>query len=310
MHSRRPNAKVSVEATSRARRRVFILLVFATALVAVAPAANAQCKTLEIATLADFKGTWEDPAYHRNLKKNDLICSDSRVKRLLNSSASAQDFVLLQLRDDKTQPTLLWDCARHLGCETPVDLSLLVRVTERNLKGLTRLQSFGQWMEARRYKADSVITKGSASKDLGVLRTFVMVGGKPILAKNAFHSAAPRRAYYLDFCQDSSQDYCERKAPVATSVMWSGDGAAVLPFGNMSAGVHLLYRLENDDSHQRTSDHAIIIAVGNSTGPDLLSEANDLIDMAALSATPSDPTSVVKFDDYVRSMAASLVGGR
>ena len=262
----------------------------------------AQC-TLEIGTVADFKGVWVDLTHNHRLVRNDVICSDSKVQRVNDTDASPTDFLKLASRNDSKQ-TVRFECRSLLGCGKALDLSALVNEEQRRLKGSGFLESFASWRNSGQHRSHT-LSRSLPPPGTSVLRTAVIYAGKPIPAVEVFSAEAPAGKYQFDLCAEPTDTACGNTLPSPKGFSWQPGTTANLPFAAPTAGVYILYRLKEDDIELRTDDRVLVIAVDPSNA-DRVKEARDKIAIAALSVSPNDAGQVAAFEEYVRSVAERL----
>jgi hypothetical protein len=274
-----------------------------TFLLLVALPLRAQC-TVEIATVVDLKGNWTDQARKNILTRKQMVCAESQVQRANDAHASPTDFLKLASRGDSRQITL-FECKALLGCERPLDLSALIGEERRRLRGSNLLESFVSWRNSH----DRMVTTMSRlvpPAGVPVLRTSVVQAGESIRAADVFIGDAPPREYSMDLCDASTDEVCGKTLPLPKKVVWRPGAGGDLPFGPLPEGVHILYRLQDDDPEIRTKDRVLLVAVHPSHAG-LIPEARDKIAIAARSVSPDDPDRSTAFEDYVRFIAARLM---
>lgn len=261
----------------------------------------AQC--LEIGTIADLKGAWTDLTRNHTLTKNEIVCGDGRLQRVNDAKASPTDFLKIANRSDSRQ-MMTFECRDLLGCGKPLDLSALVNEEQRNLKGSGLLESFASWQKSHNGTAHT-LSRGLPTPGTAVLRTAIIVAGKPIPVVEVFRVEAPAHTYKLDLCAHPTDTECGKGLPSPKEFSWQPGSPGNLPFTGPPAGINILYRLNDDDPRIRTNDRVLVIAV-NPSDVDRIAEARDKIAVAALSVSSSDTAQVATFEEYVRSLANSL----
>jgi hypothetical protein len=272
---------------------------------------------LEIASVFQFQGSWVDRKYNRPLNKNEEICGDSLVERVIDAKSSPEDFLTLNTRDD-SRPRLTFRCKEHLSCESHLDFGPLIREEQRKLHGSGLLESYDHFGASR---SSSIITRGKSKfgktellpqtlassyllprPQVLVLKSAVVESDKPISAALVFRAEAPGGRYQIDICRSPTYLVCSE--PVAREFIWQPDTPDNLPFNGLPPGLHILFRLNDDDLKVRTRDRVLVIAVDPSHEK-LIEEARDKIELAALAISPDDDGQRF-YEAYVQSLAAPL----
>ena len=268
--------------------------------------------TVEIATVADFKGTWVD--HGATLVKHSLVCVESQIQRTKDARPAAGDFIKLAPRSGRQSIT--FECRLLLGCEKPLDLGPLIRDEQRKLRGASLLESF---MAAFTSRTTPTITRktepggredsarGMAPRTWHVSRAAVIVSGSPIRSDTVFGPETPAGTYDLYLCPSpASDESCGSPPTRGRRVSWQPASPANLPFTAPAPGVFLLYRVSAEDVARRTPDRMLIVAVdraGAAATPELIAEARDKLALAALS---DGARSGDAFERYVKLLALSL----
>jgi|SRR5579862_261849 len=281
------------------------LLALVTPLVIVAQSSGCQ---LEIASVKELKGTWQDTKYVHILVPNQTICDDSHLVRVRDEKATVDDFLVLKTRKGQDLPP--YQCKRLLGCEAPLDLGDIAREASRQLKGASLLGSFLDWPSASAListlSRDLLLEKGS-----NVLESAVVAAGAPVLAGVVFRPTAAAGKYFLELCDLTSADYCGNPRHQRREITLSVGDKALLPFPALSPGLHVISRLDQQNQFSHTGDVAYLLSIAppeRAGQPDLLGEAQDKFSIAlrATEASEDPETSQMLLVQYIKSLAADV----
>jgi hypothetical protein len=260
-----------------------------------------QC-SLEIATVADFRGKFVDARSGHVLSRNDVVCTDSRIERDKKAKKSSEDYIALRPRQGGQVQT--FRCKDQLGCEKPIDLSDLTENATKSLAGLGLLQSIEDWWTARGRTTTTVSGRRSPAS-VPVLKTVVVSVNSPIGAADAFRDDAPAGGYQLDFCPHSTDSECGNTAPSRWKVVWHTGARDNLPFRVSTPGVYLLYRLKADDPEIRTSDRVLVIVVPLTVAGSI-ADARQKIAAAERAVPPQGVPKEVFLESYIRFIGSVL----
>lgn len=262
-----------------------------------------QCD-LEIATVAGFNGTFVDSSRGHILAKNDVICSDSKIERDKNAKHSSDDFINLKPRQGG--PTEPFRCKDLLGCEKPLDLSKLTEAAKKSLSGQSLFESIQEWWNSRGRTTTTISGRRSLSSLKPVLKTMVIEANSPIPAADAFLADAHTADYYLELCPYPTDRECGQTIPIAQKFSWSPGTKANLPVPPPVAGIHLLYRLKDEDPELRTADRALVIAVPWARLASIPEARRKIADAEKVPPPPGVPRDEFE-EGYIRAIARILI---
>lgn len=262
-----------------------------------------QC-SLEIATVADFKGTFVDHASGHILARNDIVCSDSKIEREKRAKTSSSDYITLTPRQDGHGDT--FRCRELFGCEKPLDLSALIEKAKITLRGSGFIPSISDWWNSRRKASTTISGRRSPDSFKPVLKTVVIPTNSSIPAVDAFRGDAPAADYYLELCPFASDSECAKTIPLAQKFSWPAGIKDDLPFQVPDMGIHLLYRLKDDDAELRTADRVLVIAVPMARSG-VIPDARQKIADAEKAPAPQGVTEDAFLEGYLRAIAPILI---
>jgi hypothetical protein len=282
----------------------------AASLLALALGSTAPCE-LEIATVAEFRGTWKDRGV--TLGQRSIVCRESVVERIKDSRSTSTDFIKLVSRSG--QHTVVCECRALLGCEKPLDLSALVRDEERKLRGASLFDSIVALFAVRSGSTLSRDPPGAgrradpaAAREWRISRAAVTLSGSPIRSDTTFGHETPGGVYLVYLCPSPAGDAsCGISSSAGRKFTWQPASSADLPVGTPASGTFLLYRVRADDVGRKNPGRTLIIVVDRTraaANPDLIAEARDKIALAAQSELARTGDT---FERYVRFIAISLI---
>jgi hypothetical protein len=261
-----------------------------------------QC-SLEIATVADFRGKFVDARSGHSLSRNDVVCTDSRIERDKKAKKSSGDYI--SLRPRQGGQVQIFRCKDQLGCEKPIDLSDLTENAKNSLAGSGLLQSVEEWWNARGRTTTTISGRRSPGSVVPVLKTVIVTVNSPIAVADAFRDGTPAGEYQLDLCAHPTDSDCGNTSPSGRKVNWPAGAGDNLPFKISTPGVYLLYVLKADDPLVRTSDRVLVIVVPL-THARSIPDAREKVAAAERAVPPQAVPKEVFLESYIRFVASVL----
>ena len=262
----------------------------------------AQC-SLEIATVADFRGRFVDSRNGHVFARNDVVCSESRIERDKKSGKSSEDFISLKPRQGGEVQT--YRCKEQLGCEKPFDLSSLTESAMKSLAGSSLLQSIEEWWNARGRATTTISGQRSAAPAASVLKHAAVAVNAPIAARDVFRDDAPAGEYPLDLCPHATDSECGDTIPSARRIVWQRGAAGNLPFATSASGIYLLYRVTANAAEVRLPGRVLVVVVPAERA-EWVAVARARIAAAEKAAPPEGVPQEAYVEAYVRYLASVL----